>query len=103
MRDMTSDGEIALERVKSEAFGTLMSIQSYRTIDRAYFDRLRDAVSAAVAFFKDETEVPSELIRELEGSARVLRNEATAFPGRTAACMEMAEWLDTQSQQLRRA
>jgi hypothetical protein len=97
---MESDSETALERVQSEALGTLMSIQSYREVDRAYFDRLRDAVSAAVAFFKADTRVPGELISELEGSARILRNEATAFPGRTAACMEMADWLEGQRQQL---
>lgn len=100
---MKSDSEIAIERVQSEALGTLMSIQSYREVDRAYFDRFREAVSAAVALFKDETHVPGELISELEGSAQILRNEATAFPGRTAACVEMADWLEGQWQQLSQA
>ncbi|MEG3089793.1 hypothetical protein [Sphingomonas sp. PB4P5] len=93
---MTGDDQIAVERVQSEAFGALASIQSYRDLNEAYFDRFRQAVINASAYFQGESYAPSILIDELTLAARVLRNEATAFPGRTVACMEMAEWLDRQ-------
>lgn len=100
---MKSDTEIALERVRSEAFGALMSIQSYRSVGPEYFDRLRSAVADAVTFFGTEPEVPSALGSELIQSAQVLRNEATAFPGRKSACLEMAGWLEAQAEKLARA
>ena len=92
---MTSQFDLqAMEdRIKSESMNVVLSIQSYRTIDRSYFDKLRAVVSDAVAFYSDEQEVPLAVARELEMTARVLRNEATAFEGRTAACIEMADWL----------
>lgn len=99
---MKPDSQIALERVQSEALSALMSIQSYREIDRAYFDRLRSAVADAVTFFADEEHVPSAVTAELVQAASVLRNEATAFPGRTVACLEMADWLDAQGIKLSR-
>ena len=90
---MQSDSQIALERVQSEALGALMSIQSHRDIASAFFDRLRAAVIDAAAFFNNENGVPATLLKELESAAQTLRNEATAFPGRTVACEEMADWL----------
>jgi hypothetical protein len=96
------DSEIALERVQSEALGAVLSIQSYREIDAAYFDRLRSAVSDAEAFFSAEEHVPPALVSELNNSAGILRNEATAFPGRTMACIEIAEWLEEQARELAR-
>lgn len=97
---MKADSEIALERVQSESLGALMSIQSYRDIEAAYFDRLRSAVSDAVSFFRTEEAVPQALLDELVGSATVLRNEATAFPGREPACSDMADWLESQRREL---
>jgi hypothetical protein len=95
-----SDTEIVVERVQSEALGALMSIHSYREIGDAYFDRFRAAVSIAIEYFVVEPSVPAVLLKELAGSARVLRNEASTFPGRTAACMAMADWLDEASKKL---
>lgn len=97
---MNSDAEIVLERVKSEALGVLMSIQSYRDIAPSYFDRLRSAVRDAVSYFKVEGKAPPALIHELDQAATVLRNEAMAFPGRTAACLEMVAWLERSRQEL---
>ena len=97
---MKTDSEIALERVHSEAFGALMSIQSYRDLDAAYFDRMRSAVSDAVSFFRDDVMVPKELLDELSGSANILRNEGMAFPGREPACSDMADWLEAQAKSL---
>lgn len=97
---MQSDSQIALERVQSEALSALMSIQSHRDIASDYFDRLRAAVNDAVAFFRGEDSVPAALLNELEGAAQTLRNEATAFPGRTVACEEMADWLKDQQRLL---
>lgn len=100
---MRPDSEIALERVQSEALATLMSIQGHRDVDQSYFDRLRDAVSAAGAFFVNGAYVPEALLNELKVTAQILRNEATAFPGRTVACLEMSEWLDARRRQLSNA
>lgn len=97
---MQADSEIALERVQSEALGALLSIQSYRDIAPSYFDRFRAAVADAVTFFRAEQDVPAALLNELEHSAAVLRNEATAFPGRKTACEEMASWLTEQKRLL---
>lgn len=97
---MTEDDRIALKRVQSEAFGSLGSIQSYREVSAAYFDRLRQAVIDAGAYFQGTGFAPGELHDELTGAARILRNEATVFPGRTSACNEMADWLDDQRRQL---
>lgn len=94
---MKTDSEIALERVQSEALGALMSIHSHRDVDASYFDKLRTAVTEAVAFFSVEEHVPPALAEEMTASAQGLRNEATAFPGRMAACLEMAEWLENQA------
>jgi hypothetical protein len=96
------DSDIALERVQSETLGALLSIQSYREVDAGYFERLRSAVTDAVAFFSEEERVPPALLSELTQSANILRNEATAFPGRTAACLEMADWLEAQERVLAR-
>jgi hypothetical protein len=93
---MQSDSEIAVERVQSEAASALLSIQSYRDIGPAYFDRFRASVTAALTFFEGEDRVPPALIEELEASAQILRNEATVFPGRALACEEMADWLVEQ-------
>jgi len=76
-----------------------MSIQSYREIEAAYFDRLRAAVRDAADYFKDEN-APPELLTELRNAANVIRNEATVFPGRTHACLEMADWLETSASQI---
>ena len=100
---MKSDSDIAIERVQSEALGVLMSIHSHREIERTYFDRLREAVLSAVEFFKDEASVPPELVGEVMGASQILRNEATAFPGRTTTCLEMADWLDAQHERLVRS
>jgi len=97
---MKADAVIALERVQSEALSVLMSIQSHREVSSSYFDRLRGAVQDAVQFFADEEPVPTTLLSELEGASQVLRNEATAFPGRTVACIEMADWLIAKRQAL---
>ena len=97
---MKSDADIVVERVQSEALGALMSIQSHRAIDPTYFDGLRAAVIEAADFFKDETEIPPALTAELHSAARVLRNEAISFPGRTAACVEMANWLDKKAMEI---
>jgi hypothetical protein len=97
---MKQDNVVAMERVRSEALSVLVSIHSYRNIDSAYFDRLREAVRDAVTFFHGEPEVPVALLKELDVTANVLRNEATAFPGRTAACSEMADWLQANRQVL---
>lgn len=97
---MKPDSEIALERVQSEALGALLTMQSYRDIEAAYFDRLRRAVSDAVAYFRDEPVVPRALLDELSGSATTLRNEAYTFPGREPACTDMANWLEIQRQEL---
>lgn len=99
---MQSDSDIALERVRAEAMGALLSIQSYRDIAPAYFDRFRAAVNDAVVFFMGEDSGRSALLHELEASAQGLRNEATAFPGRTAACEEMADWLMEQKRLLQK-
>ena len=97
---MRADGVIALERVQSEALSVLMSIQSHREVSPSYFDRLRGAVKDAVHFFADEDAVPTALLDELEQASQILRNEATAFPGRTVACVEMADWLFAKRQGL---
>lgn len=97
---MTVDDQIAVERVQSEALGALASIQSYRELSVGYFDRFRQTVIDASAYFQGEGRAPSILSDELSKAARILRNEATAFPGRTVACMEMAEWLDQQRESL---
>jgi len=57
-------------------------------------------VNDAVVYFSDADSVPAALLTELDGSAQVLRNEANAFPGRTSACEEMAEWLTGQKRLL---
>ncbi|WP_297106464.1 hypothetical protein [uncultured Devosia sp.] len=98
---MQSDEEIMLSRVQSETLGALLSIQSYREIAPAYFDRLRAAVLDAVAFFGQEPTIPEALFEELAGAERTLRNEATAFPGRTVACVDMADWLAEQRKLIR--
>ena len=98
--EVKADSEIALEKVQSEALGALMSIQSHKVIEAAYFDRFRSAVTDAVIFFHAEEVVPPALLDELTGSAQVLRNEATAFPGRESACSDMANWLDDQIRKL---
>jgi hypothetical protein len=95
-----SDTEIVVERVQSEALGALISIHSYPDIGDAYFDRFRTAVSAAIEYFAAEPDVPVALFKELSGSAQILRNEASTFPGRSAACMAMANWLDEASKKL---
>jgi len=97
------DSEIVLERVQSEALGALMSMHSYREVNAAYFDRLRNAVTDAVTYFSEEERVPPALPIELTQSANILRNEAAAFPGRTTACLEMADWLEAQAENLIRA
>lgn len=99
---MQSDSEIAVEHVQSETLSALLSIQSHRDIAPSYFDRLRRAVIDAVTFFKDEGQAPALLLKELESAANTLRNEAEAFPGRTSACEEMADWLLQQKQSLER-
>lgn len=96
----TFDLQAMEDRIKSESFNVLMSIQSYRTIEPSYFDRLRAAVEDALVFYKDEGSAPEAVLNELQGAANVLRNEALAFEGRTAACMEMADWLDTACNEL---
>jgi hypothetical protein len=102
MRNMTStfDLQAMEDRIKSESMNALMSIQSYRTIEPSYFDRFRAAVSDALAFYKDEDSTPVAVLHELEGAANVIRNEAMAFEGRTAACLEMANWLDAARNEL---
>ena len=79
-----------------------MSIQSYLEVDAGYFDRFRRAVTDAVTFFSEEEHVPPALLNELKQSANILRNEATPFPGRTATCLEMADWLEVQRRTLTR-
>ncbi|MDQ0462471.1 hypothetical protein QO010_000219 [Caulobacter ginsengisoli] len=88
------------DRIKSESINVLMSIQSYRVIEPSYFDRLRGAVSDAVAFYKDEPDAPAVVIQEIEDAAQIIRNEAHAFEGRTVACLEMADWLGAARDQL---
>lgn len=83
--------------------GALMSIQSYRELSLTYFDRFRAAVENAEAFFVDEEHIPGALLTELDSAAQILRNEATVFPGRTAACLEMADWLTATGERLKRA
>lgn len=94
------DAEIALSQVQSEVLSVLMSIQSHREVTSAYFDRLTAAVESAAAFFRRQPPAPPALIAELEGAAQVLRNEATAFPGREPACSNMAGWLTQQAELL---
>jgi hypothetical protein len=77
-----------------------MSIHSYRDIQPAYFDRLRAAVADAVDLFEADALASDVLRHELKLTAQTLRNEATAFLGRTTACSEMADWLDQQQRRL---
>jgi hypothetical protein len=84
----------ALERVKSEISGALLSIHSYRSVEPDYFARMKAAIADAAKLFDKDGLVPPSFLHELEMAAQILRNEATAFEGRTAACLGMVEWLD---------
>lgn len=91
---MNFDTQVAIERVQSESVRAVFSIQDHRAIEPSYFNRFREAVQAAILYFENESNVPVLLIDELKGAAQIIRNEAFVFAGRTAACNEMAEWLD---------
>lgn len=97
---MEFDTKVAIERVQSESVRAVFSIQDYRSIEPSYFDRLREAVQAAILFFQNERTVPTALIEELKGSAQIIRNEAIVFEGRVVACNEMAAWLDEACRKL---
>ena len=84
----------AQERVRSETSGALLSIHSYKSVEPDYFARMKAAIAEAAKLFEEDGVVPPSFLRELKMAAQVLRNEATAFEGRTAACLGMAEWLD---------
>ncbi len=84
----------ALERVQSEITGALLSIHSCKSVEPDYFARMKAAISEAAKLFEKDGVAPPSFLREIEISARILRNEATAFEGRTAACLGMAEWFD---------
>lgn len=84
----------ALERVKSETTGALLSLHSYRSVEPSYFARMRAAVAEAAGLFEEDGVVDPSFLREIETAARILRNEATSFEGRTVACLRMAEWLE---------
>jgi hypothetical protein len=91
---MDFDTTAIIERVQSESVRSVFSIQDHRSIEASYFNRFREAVQAAILFFEKDPVVPTALIDELKGSAQIIRNEAVVFEGRTAACIEMAKWLD---------
>jgi len=55
---------------------------------------MKAAIADAAKLFDEDGLVPSCFLHELKKAAQTLRNEATAFEGRTAACLGMAEWLD---------
>jgi hypothetical protein len=84
----------AQERVRSEISGALLSIHSYKSVEPNYFAMMKAAIAEAARLFEEDGVVPPSFLHELEIAAQILRNEATAFEGRTAACLGMAEWLD---------
>ena len=97
---MEFDTQIAVEKIQSEAVRAVYSLHDYKSIDHSYFDRFRDAVQSAMEFFDGEIDVPNSLLEELKMAARIIRNEAIVFEGRTKACLEMAEWLESASAKL---
>lgn len=88
------DLNVALEQVKSETLGALLSIDSYKSLEPTYFAKMKEAIMRSAKLFEEEGVAPPAFLHELKMAAQVLRNEATVFEGRVAACLGMAEWLD---------
>ena len=65
-----------------------------KSVEPNYFAMMKAAIAEAARLFEEDGVVPPSFLHELEIAAQILRNEATAFEGRTAACLGMAEWLD---------
>jgi hypothetical protein len=67
---------LAGEELKEAITDFIIPLQTTRKIDEYLFEKLHEASLQLVRVCKNEPEVPKALLQELQGTARILANEA---------------------------